>query len=243
MIEDCPRIATLLESVERNRIDRLSIYGSGATLRGIDEALRYLIEAESDFEKNAELRPLKQLVARAVAELETAVYAFICGFHAVLFDSMRAAMEVEFLLRDFLLWPPHLSEWFDLPARERYKKFKPAKLRERYRKWSEEPSTGSQESKDYSMHSEHLHVNPTESHIDHSGLNDVNEPGQLRVCLAEITSHTGKLIILVHRHMNGLPMDVQLTKETAPTLPLFDDAWSRSRMGVAMWLPSSSASS
>ena len=235
--EDCPRVASVLALADANRSTRLSMYGGGATLRGIDEALDYLRQANSAFGQSPRLKPLQQLVARALAELETAVFAFLTGFHAVLFDSMRSAMEIEFLLRDFLLWPSHLDEWLSLEAKERRKKFSPVKLRERYQRWLGCVSADSQESSDYALHSEFLHVSPSDNPSGAPGATTDSHPAHLRICLAEIISHTGRIITLVHRHWRELPLDVQLTRETAPELPLFEDAWSRAELGVAMWWP------
>ena len=233
----CPRVASVLRLADRNRSTRLSMYGDGATLRGIDEALDYLIRADTAFRETPRLKPIQQLVARAVAELETGIHAFFSGFNGVLFDAMRSAMEVEFLLRDFLIWPSHVNDWFNFEAKERRKKFQPAKLRERYRGWIGGGPVDLQESKDYSLHSELLHVSPKRNLGGAPGLTSDDDLGQLRVCLAEITMHMGRIVTLVHRHWQGLTMDVRLTRETAPNLPLFEDAWSRSQLGAAMWVP------
>jgi hypothetical protein len=233
----CPRLAALITAADTNRATRLAVYGGGATLRGIDEALAYLHQAISAFEQDVRLKRLRQLVGRALAELDTAVLAFLAGLNGVVFDSMRAAMEIEFLLRDFLLWPSHLDEWIEWDAKERRRKFGPATLRARYQQRQDVTSKESQEAKDYALHSECLHVSPIENPNGRPGVTTDDHPGQSRVCLAEITSHAGRIITLVHRHWQNIPLDVPLTRETAPRLPHFEDAWSRSQLGVVMWWP------
>ena len=193
IFEDCPNVVSVFNLVETNQSIRLSLYGNGATIRVLTKHWATLEEAEVAFSKDPKLKPLQQFVALTIAELETAVYAFFSGFHAVLFDTMRSTMEIEFLLRDFLIWPSHLNEWLNLDKRARIRKFKPAKLRRRYIQWLSGESADLQESRDYSLHSEYLHVSPNQNPIGPAGLNSENHPAQLRILLAEITAHTGGL--------------------------------------------------
>ncbi len=235
---NCPRISLLLGIVESNRRDRLALYGHGATLKGLDEALDYLSKAELSFKEDARLAQVSPLVARAVGQIESGLGAFFAGLNSLVFDAMRGAMEVEFLLRDFLLFPGHTDEWFAADANMRYRKFRPVKLRKRYQDWLGE-SDDLIESRDYGLHSENLHVSPQVNSAGPPGVSSENHPAQLRLCLAELVSHTGRLVIIVHRHWKGLAMETELTREIAPNLPFFEDAYSRSKLGVAMWWPDS----
>jgi len=229
--EHCPNVASIIKKAGNNISTRLAAYGAGATLRGIDEAIGYLREAESTYVNNS---GVSLLVSRAIAQLETGIFAFLTGFHAVMFDSMRCVMEVEFLLRDFLLWPRHQDEWLNLESKMRRKKFSPVKLRDRYKKWLGPDEVDMEEAKDYALHSEFLHVSPIENPSG-IGVSSDSNICDLRICLAEITRHTGRIIVLIHRHTHEIPLNVKLTRESAPELPLFEDAWSRAELGVAMW--------
>ena len=171
-----PSLADVLNRAHNNRCSRLLHYANGATLRGVEELLSYLHEAEKNFSENSHLKLISRLVKRLGGDFETGIEAFLAGFHSVLFDTMRDVMEIEFLLRDFLIWPTHLDEWFNCNDEVRYNRFRPAVLRQRYANFVKERPQDLQEATDYKAHSQFLHVTPYVNPSGQIGISDSDDP-------------------------------------------------------------------
>lgn len=231
----CPHLSNILNSGKNNCSVRLSIYGTGATMKGLNQFLEYLSDAETSFVENPNLANLEPLVGRVKGDFEVAIQAFFIGFPSVLYDMMRDVMEVEFLFRDFLLWPEHRQEWLKATDALRYRKFRPVVLRKRYAQWLGEKAEDIEEAKDYRLHSELLHVNPRKNQIAGRGIINDSDPALLRAYLLELVSHAKRIVFLLHRHQNLIPLEENLTAKSGPNLPLFNDAYDRCRRGIAMW--------
>ena len=144
-----PRLAAALERAEKQRSRRTASLLTGARLKGVEELLQYLDELAEAFRASPQLSRLAFLVARTLADFETAVEATLSGYLAVAADAMRDVMEIENLLLDFAVNPDHIDEWLASDDRTRMRKFMPVKVRERLHAAGQAPFTTSAESIDY----------------------------------------------------------------------------------------------
>ncbi len=232
---DSPALSDVLHLAHENRYKRLEHYAHGATLRGISEFLEYLHQMERDFSNEPRLSKVSDLVERARGDFEIGIEAFLAGFHSVLYDTMRDTMEIEFLLRDFLIWPEHVDEWLHCNDQERLNRFRPAVLRQRYANYTKTRPQDLEESLDYKAHSQFLHVTPLESPLSQIGISSTDDPGIMGACLWEYMAHARRIIILLQRLMHSIPVDIDLTPDMIPKLPQFEDAWERCRVRFEMW--------
>jgi hypothetical protein len=223
-------VAAILASSQARSERRLRLYEDGATVRGIDELLSYLeqaIAAPTD-----RLASISSLVKRAGADFAVGCQLLFCGLPRALFNVMRGAMETEFLLRDFLMIPGNARRWQGLPDRARRRDFKPAVLRERFRRRHGE---NAQEERDYALHSSLLHVTPKD--VFPLGFVDDDHPAALGMCFWEYFFHGGRVVELVERHRHGLTLDAPLVHPLDRTVPAFIDAHQRASLRFAMWWP------
>ncbi|MCI0487340.1 MAG: hypothetical protein L0229_12165 [Blastocatellia bacterium] len=232
---DSPTLATVLDRAYRNRLSRCMRYAHGATFKGIDELLAYLAKTEKEFTQEPLLMKMQRLVTRARSDFEAGIEALLTGLHSVLFDAMRDVMEIEFLLRDFLIWADHIDEWLNCTEEERYNKFRPAILRQRYATHCGHQPQDMQEATDYKMHSRFLHVTPFDNPIGTRGFVDDDHPSVMGACLWEIMAHAKRIVFLIHRLRHSIPIDVELNPGNGPDLPRFQDAWERCYLRYAMW--------
>lgn len=188
-----PRLTAVLQKAEHNRKNRLDMLKSGARLRGLEELLRELEVSESIFRETSQLRPAATLLRRAIGYYQIGVEASLSGLHSVVLDSMRSVMEIEFLLRDFAADANLLTEWLGATERERYKRFRPAVLRQRHAKRLGSKPEDMCEAVDYKAHSETLHVGPRPHPI--AGVGIAGEVGFLSdACFWEMYEHGRRLL-------------------------------------------------
>jgi len=212
-------------------------YCGGATLKGCDELLNHLTAVELTFRADSQLKDIAFLIARARGDFETALETTLAGLHAVVFDSMRDVMEIEFLLRDFVDNPGHMNEWLTVSDRKRREKFDPAMLRKRFAERQGSKPEDMIEAKDYKAHSQYLHVTPYSNPFGSPGFVDDSHPGILGAYFWELLEHGRRLIFVIFRLQNNIETFQALSEQNGPNLPLFHDAWERSRIRYAMWNP------
>jgi hypothetical protein len=125
----------------------------------LQELFTYLDAIRDAYAADDELPKLAFLVARAIADFETALEATLSGYQGVAADAMRD--EIESLLLDFAVHPEHADEWLTRDRGVRLRKFSPAKVRDRLIAAGMPPfSDEGWEPADYRGHSESLHVTP-----------------------------------------------------------------------------------
>jgi hypothetical protein len=158
--ETHPLLAESLRRAHDYRLKRLEHLISGSRLAGLEALSLHLTKLENTFQSHPDLNNIAFLINRVKGDYEKALEAALSGLHSVASDSMRGVMEIEFLLRDFLHEPKHINEWLTSNEKERYKKFKPAALRERHAQRLGNKPQDMSEAVDYKGHSMFLHVSP-----------------------------------------------------------------------------------
>jgi hypothetical protein len=237
MTQTHPLVSAIIKRAHKNREERFMHYYGGATLKGFDELLNYLTSVELMFRANTRLKDIAFLIVRAQGDFETALETTLSGLHAVVFDSMRDIMEIEFLLRDFVDDASHINEWLTLSDRKRREKFDPAVLRKRFAERQGSRPEDMIEAQDYKAHSRYLHVTPYTNPFGSPGFVDDSHPGMLGACFWEILEHGQRLIFVIYRLLNNVETSEALSEENGPNLPLFHDAWERSKIRHALWNP------
>ncbi len=193
-----PNIYESLRLAESNRAERLKHWKQGIRFNGIEELISHLSELTAVYRRNRKLRRIAFLVERARGDFITALEATLSGFHLVTFDAMRDVMEIEFLLRDFCLSPEHIEEWLDANESNRYTRFRPAILRQRYAQHLGKLPQDLGEAADYKGHSRFLHVTPIINPFGKVGLNSGDIAFGADSGFWEMYEHGRRLIFAAH---------------------------------------------
>ena len=128
-----PHLTEPLIRAALNRTIRLRAWTeSDRQLAACDEILAYLSAIDQYFRENYVLTKIVFLVHRAYGDFVTAIEGSLSGFHKVVSDAMRDVMEIEFLIRDFTIFPSNLDEWLSGSEKVRRNKYSSAALRRRY---------------------------------------------------------------------------------------------------------------
>src|SRR5882724_5953026 len=106
-----PLVSRIVRSAEANRAKQLEQFANGAILKGFEQLLSHTTALRDEYRKEDSTRKLTFLLERAIFDFEIALDAALVGAVHVGFDRMRDAMEIHFLLRDFLFHSGHLEEW------------------------------------------------------------------------------------------------------------------------------------
>ena len=220
-----PRVARLLSTAHKNRLERLELYFSGARLRGLEELLSYLETAEQSCLQHKRLKKISLLIARVRADFETALEATLSGFHSVVFDAMRDVMEAELLLTDFGIEPKHIDEWLNADERTRQKRFSPAVLRKRHGILAGLSPQDVPGYRDYKSHSVFLHVTPRQNPLGDKGLVTGQEPFGADSCFWDIFEHARTIVFLIHAVRKRLAPRAKRGPHPSTGLPKVRDAW------------------
>jgi len=234
-----PRLAAALERAEKQRSRRTASLLTGARLKGVEELLQYLDELAEAFRASPQLSRLAFLVARTLADFETAVEATLSGYLAVAADAMRDVMEIENLLLDFAVNPDHIDEWLASDDRTRMRKFMPVKVRERLHAAGQAPFTTSAESIDYRGHSEALHVSPRQYPVARKGFSTGSGvAGDLEADSGfwEIFEHGRRLHLALRRLTGVLQPGTPVHELTERSLSDFEDGWERTQQMQQVYL-------
>jgi hypothetical protein len=138
------------------------------------------------------------LVSRLKKDFETALVSFVVGMDQAAFDAMRDAMEAGYLLRDFTLEPARIVEWLSLSDKERWNRFGPNVLRQRFASSQGVAVTDLLDSKEYCAHSSMLHVSPEEDGFVHRGVSRSPHPEfGASFALADILHHARDTVFLL----------------------------------------------
>lgn len=144
-----PRLASALHRAEKRRAQHAASLLTGARFKGMEELLRHLDTVAEAFKTNPQLSQLTFLIARSVADFETAVEATLSGYMAVAADAMRDVMEIENLLLDFAINPGHIEEWLTCDDKARMNRFMSIVVRKRLHAAGVPPFATTAESVDY----------------------------------------------------------------------------------------------
>jgi hypothetical protein len=188
-------IADLLDRADRNRIKvSARLAKTPESLAGIDDLLAYFEEALRVVSSNENLKELECLVRRVHEDIEVAVVSTYCGMIAVAVDACRDIMEIELLLREFALVPAAIKAWHNADERERWRRFRPAVLREAQAKRKGVDVKDLQDSKDYGNHSAGLHVSPLQMLWRRGVVEDQRPWLESDFAVVEVIEHGAQLI-------------------------------------------------
>ncbi len=230
-----PRLAAALRRAEERRAANTASLLSGARFKGLEELLRDLDDLTGAFESDAGLSRLAALLARSVADFETAIEACLSGYLSVAVDAMRDVMEVENLLLDFAVLPAHIDQWLTAGPKDLRSKFKPATVRRRLHEAREGQYASSQDSADYRAHSAALHVSPHRNPLTARGF--LPEQGfEGDAAFWELFEHARRLRIAIRRLVIARSPGSAAETITAKTLIDVEDAWQRTQEMQAIYL-------
>jgi hypothetical protein len=200
----------VFSAVETRLQERTKHDLTDAHVRGFDEFFAYLQRAAEQFQSVESIRPLIVLVARLRKDFETALVSFVVGMDQAAFDAMRDAMEIEYLLRDFTLDPGRIAEWLSLNDKERWNRFGPNSLRQRFANHQGIAVTDLLDSKEYCAHSSMLHVSPDEDAFVQRGVARSQHPEiGASFALADILHHARDTVYLLSSFVALFSMCVQ----------------------------------
>jgi hypothetical protein len=154
-------IEKVLDRSDRSRaIVKTRLDKTPETLAGVDDLLGYIGGALRSIAADTELQDLDLFARRGMESVEIAIVATFGGMVSVALDACRDLMELEMLLRDFAAVPGAIRQWHSASENERWRKFRPAVLRERHARRTGVDVKDLQDSKDYRNHSASLHTSP-----------------------------------------------------------------------------------
>lgn len=230
--KELPRLAVALRRAESNRAASLSALIGGARLRGLEQLMSYLDIAHDRYLANQDLRPAAILVARLIADFETALEATLSGYQGVMSDAMRDVIEIECLMLDFVLDLERLLDWTEASDAERRKRFAPVRVRERLEEEGVTEFSSSALGLDYRAHSQALHVTPRRSPVAPRGLLDPEDaPLWSDAGFWEMFEHGWRALFAVEALRTAGE-----TSDTTPLAPLDDFHDARERTGEMLEL-------
>ena len=158
--ETHPVLSKILDESNRSRLGMLARYNGGVRFRGVECLLLHLPKVDLAYRQGPDLRKIAFLVTRAQTAFEFCIEAGLVGYFAFAMDSLRSVMEIEFLLAEFAARPSALTEWLQLPDKEREKQFSPNRLRQLKANRLGIEISHLRDHADYRGHSMLLHVAP-----------------------------------------------------------------------------------
>ena len=230
-----PRLAAALQRAEGRRAANVASLLHGARFKGLEELLRDLDALRGAFESAARLSRLATLLARSLADFETAIEACLSGYLSVAVDAMRDVMEVENLLLDFAVHSDHIGEWFTAGPKDLRNKFNPATVRRRLQQAREGHYASSQDSADYRAHSAALHVNPHRNPLTTRGF--LSEQGfEGDAAFWELFEHARRLRLAIRRLVMATSPGSPAEAITGKILLDVEEAWQRTQGMQAIYL-------
>ncbi len=213
-------VAALIRA-DQNRTLRLKALGqTGRQLRALDEILAYTGELERYFTEEPKVRRIAFLLRRVHGDFVTAVEGFLSGFHKTVLDAMRDVMEIEFLIRDFVIDPWHIEEWLTASPKIRHDRFRPAVLRQRYAASKGRTAPDMPEATDYKGHSLLIHVLPHENPIVWAAPGEAFDAIGSLVCLYDIFEHAQRLFAAVDQLSNRLEINCPPPERFLKVMPV-----------------------
>jgi|GEM_PF-5309180 len=193
-----PHFCEVFSTVETRLRERTKHDLTEDHVRGFDEFFTFLQRASEQFQAVESIRPLTVLVARLRKDFETALISFVVGMDQAAFDAMRDGMEIGYLLRDFTLDAGRILEWLSLADKERWNRFGPNALRQRFATHQGIAVTDLLDSKEYCAHSSMLHVSADEDGLVERGVSRSHNPEfGASFALADILHHARDTVYLL----------------------------------------------
>lgn len=187
-----------LMRAETNRELRLkALCTTGRQLQSLDEILAYTGELERHFTNESKVSRIAFLLRRVHCDFTTAVEGFLSAFHKTVLDAMRDVMEIEFLIRDFVIDPGRMEEWLTASEKIRYDRFRPAVLRQRYAAFKGRAAPDMPETTDYKGHSLLIHVLPHENPMVWAAPGEALDAIGSLACIYDIFIHARRLFAAV----------------------------------------------
>ena len=237
--ENLPEMSALASRFEQRMSERVEHDLTDAHWAGFDELFQYLKSTAETFRDFETVAPIAGVIERLTKDFETALFSFLCGMDQAAFDAMRDAMEVGYLLRDFNLWPDRIAEWLSLTGKERWNKFSPNALRQRFANHTGVNVTDLLDSKEYGTHSAMLHVSPSDDGIVQRGISTSTLPQfGASASLADILHHARDTVFLLHEMLVTF-CDTDETVDVStlvPSLPAAYEHTMKSFNSTLMWM-------
>lgn len=226
-----PRVAGVLSSAHRSRVNHLGAYVDGVRLGGVEELLNHLDGLTGALADVQDQLAVRLLLERSRADFELAVDALLGGFAAPAFDAMRDVMEIELLLLDFSVTPGNAARWLKATNDERWNVFRPRAILKRLAAWGV-ISFDQARTVDYAGHSASLHPAPPQNPFVAKNPSGQNEPFGIDAGFWDFFEHARRLLHAFER----LPVAEQLGPPSATNdkLAVFRDAWERTQQMQAM---------
>lgn len=193
-------------------------------VRAFEEFLVFLSEVEELYMAFAKTEPIAFLVARIAEDFEVAFDVLASGHYYLLTDRMRDVLEVDLLVKDFLLDSTRIQVWLHSDPRTIRNDYSPRAIRARLAKAQRIEVGQLAGTSDYSIHSQLLHLGPMQYHHP-----SIPAPGTFRtirgqqalswiiVCLHEVFYHAGaimdSLLALYHRLSHHSIKDVKIAAD------------------------------
>jgi hypothetical protein len=155
---DLPLYASIEQHVLAHRANFIELLSETSFYAAVEAMLRFWHDLEPVYADNAVLRRLKPLVVRGRQDVEVSVYLLECGICAPALDATRDLMEIEFLVRHFVLEPSAIEHWLVANEKVRKDKFGANTLRQAEAKRRRMDVKDLHDSTDYKGHSQALHV-------------------------------------------------------------------------------------
>lgn len=231
-----PSIASSLRKAHNNRLERLERLLKGARLTGLEALNVHLTEMEKTFRSSPDLENISFLIDRAKLDFEKALEAALSGLHSVASDAMRDVMEIEFLLRDFTHEPARKDEWLRANEKERYNRFKPVVLRQRYANRFGNKPEDMAEAVDYKGHSMFLHVSPIPYPFGGNGISKSNDVFVADTCFWDMFEHARRLVFIIHELVKQFHPDATYNPVPNDELPEIREAWERTQEMQSIFL-------
>jgi hypothetical protein len=230
-----PRLAAALQRAEARRAANVASLLHGARFKGLEELLKNLDDLTGAFESDAGLSRLATLLARSMADFETAIEACLSGYLSVAVDAMRDVMEVENLLLDFAVNPAHIDQWLTATPKDLRNKFNPATVRRRLHEAGEGQYASSRDSADYRAHSAALHASPHRHPLIARGFL-LEEGFEGDAAFWELFEHARRLRLAIRRLVTATSPGSLAETITGKNLLDVEDAWQRTQEMQAIYL-------
>ena len=209
LFDTSPQVAIALTRAHRDRTRELDRYLNADTLRrrfpgkyfeGLEEVFSVLDAIAAAYRQSPVLKDIAFLLERVRADLQSAIDAGLAGFNGIVLDTMRDAMEVEYVLRDFQHDDSKINTWLHADRATLMRDFSPRALRSRHAAALGTVPEKLPDAAQYRIHSQALHVSPSFilSDLAGKGFTEVASPRASEFCFAEIFEHARCVILAAY---------------------------------------------
>src|SRR5215216_5793396 len=125
---------------------------------GIEQLMRSLLIIEAEYDKHSSLRHVSFLISRISEDFEAALESCLAGYYYITSDRMRDVLEIELLLKNFLIDHTRIEDWLNGDDDTIKDKYNPNAMRQRIAKTLGVLVKDLRGADDYKAHSKMLHL-------------------------------------------------------------------------------------